>query len=556
MIKVGYLFALGLACLLACWIARRAWTNWGTTGAASLLGVALATVAWAGGSIGLALAESLTAEIRWLQASYLGMVAAPITFIALAFRYTGSKQYLTRWTVVGLSVVGVVILGFVWTNPHHQLYWAHVELAPGTPAGIATTPGPVFWGFVAFTYVLLLSGTLLFVRYALTAPHLYRGQTIAILVGVGVPWAANIPHALQYMTADLTPIALSITTGALWVAMFQYRLTDLGPIALRTVFERLATGVCVLDHEHRIVDVNSTGRAMLGLPDDAIGTPITALLPNDAFRDYVQGATDRNGIVRVEHARTNGENADPSRYYEVQVTPIEPSRGPDGGRVLVVNDVTEQQRRQQQLEHQNERLEAFTSVISHDLRNPLNVAAGNLTLARENGGADHLKRAGRALDRMETLIDDLLALAYSGAALSDPERVALGSVAADAWQTVDTRAATLENRAGASILADRSRLHQLIENLFRNAVEHAGDTVTVTIGDRADGFYVADDGPGIPADERSAVFETGYSTRDAGTGLGLNIVHQVVEAHDWTIRVDESAEGGARFNVGGVEFVE
>jgi len=556
MIKAGYLCALGVACLLACWIAYRAWTNWETTGAASLFGVALATLAWAGGSIGLALAESLPAERWWLQASYLGMVAAPITFIALAFRHAGYKQYLTQWTIGSLSVVGVVIFGFVWTNPLHQLYWAHVELAPNTPAGIATTPGPVFWGFVAYTYGLLLVGSILFVRYALTAPHLYRGQTIAILIGVGVPWVTNIPHALQYMTADLTPVALSVTTVALWVAMFRYRLTELGPIALRTVFERLATGVCVLDHNHRVVDVNSTGKDMLGLPDDAIGAPVADLLPNDAFRDHVQEATDRRGIVRVENDQADGDNADPSRYYEVQVTPIEPSRDPDGGRVLVVNDVTEQQRRQQQLKRQNERLEAFTSVISHDLRNPLNVAAGNVTLARENGGTDPLEHAGRALDRMETLIDDLLALAYSGAAISDPERVALGRVAADAWQTVDTKAATLELQADASIVADRSRLHQLIENLFRNAVEHGGNTVTVTIGKRADGFYIADNGPGIPADKRSEVFETGYSTRDAGTGLGLNIVHEVVEAHDWTIHVDESAEGGARFNVDGVEFVE
>lgn len=556
MIEQGYLFALSVACLLACWIAYEAWTNWETTGAAPLVGVALATAVWAGASIGLALASSLTAELRWLQAAYLGMVPAPILFITLALEYTGHKKYLTPLSVGGLATVGSIILGLVWTNPYHHLYWAQVELAPTTPAGISTTPGPAFWGFLAFTYVLLLVGSILFVQYALTAPHLYRGQTIAILIGVGAPWAVNVPHAFQYMTADLTPVALSITTVALWVAMFRYRLTDLGPIALRTVFERLSTGVFVLDRENRIVDVNPTGREILNLPEDPIGTPIEDLLPNDALREHVRESADQKSIVRIEEARTSGDGADSSRYYEVQVTPIEPAQESKGGRVLVVNDVTEQQHRQQQLEWQNERLEAFTSVISHDLRNPLNVAAGNVTLARENGEADHLARADQALDRMETLIDDLLALAYSGKSISDPERVSLGTVATDAWQTVDTRAATLKNRADASIFADRSRLHQLIENLFRNAVEHGGDTVTVTIGDRTNGFYVADDGPGIPADQREAVFDTGYSTREAGTGLGLNIVREIVEAHDWTVHINESAEGGARFNVGGVEFAE
>ncbi len=556
MIELGYLFALGVACLLACWIAYNAWSNRGTTGAAPLVGVALAAAVWAGANVGLALDASLSVKLRWLQASYLGMVAAPITFIILALEYTGHKQYLTPSIVGGLSALGSIILGLVWTNPHHHLYWARVELAPETLAGIATSPGPAFWGFVALTYVLLLVGSILFVQYALTAPHLYRGQTIGILIGAAVPWAANIPHAFQYMRVDLTPVALSVTVVVLWVAMFRYRLTDLGPIALRTVFERLSTGVIVLDHNNRIVDVNSTARKMLNIPDDPVGTPVEDVLPNDALREHVRESTDQKSIVRIEEARTSGDGADSSRYYEVQVTPIEPAQDAKGGRVLVVNDVTEQQHRQQQLEWQNERLEAFTSVISHDLRNPLNVAAGNVTLARENGKADHLARADQALDRMETLIDDLLALAYSGKSISDPERVSLETVATDAWQTVDTRSATLKNRADASILADRSRLHQLIENLFRNAVEHGGDTVTVAIGDRQNGFYVADDGPGIPADQRTDVFDTGYSTREAGTGLGLNIVREIVEAHDWTVHINESAEGGARFNVGGVEFAE
>ena len=106
------------------------------------------------------------------------------------------------------------------------------------------------------------------------------------------------------------------------------------------------------------------------------------------------------------------------------------------------------------------------------------------------------------------------------------------------------------------VRADERRLKQLLENLLRNAVEHGGGDVTVRVGDLADGFFVADDGPGVPESERERVFETGYTTAEDGTGFGLSIVTDIVEAHDWEIRVTESDGGGGRFDVNGVDIVE
>jgi PAS domain S-box-containing protein len=553
MTQSGYLFVLGPACLLACWIAYQAWTNREMTGARLLAGVALSTAVWAGSTLGLVLASTPTAELLWIQFMHLGIVGAPIGFATFALEYTDYRQYLTPTTVWSLLAVGGGFLGLVWTNPYHGLYWAETDYTAAVPSGVASTPAPGFWAFVVFTYLLLLVGTVLFVRYALRAPHLYRSQTIAILIGVAAPWAANIPHALQLMTADYTPVALAVTTGALWIAMFRYRLTEIGPVALRTVFESISTAVYVLDRHDRLVDVNAAGRALLDLPEDAIGTPFRTLAPTEAFYDHAQHATEQRELVALDEDQRSDSEEEAPRYYEVQATPIDPSYGRQDGRIVVVNDVTDQQRRQQQLERQNERLEAFTSVVSHDLRNPLNVASGNVTLARENSDGDYLEHADRALSRMETLIDDLLALAHGGQQVTDPEPVALHDVVADAWQTVDTQAATLANRADMTLIADRSRLHQLIANLFRNAIEHGGDAVTVTVEDQPEGFSVADNGSGLPSDARTTIFETGYSTRDHGTGLGLNIVRKIADTHGWDIHATDSAEGGARFEVTGVE---
>ncbi|MDY6778997.1 MAG: HAMP domain-containing sensor histidine kinase, partial [Halobacteria archaeon] len=80
--------------------------------------------------------------------------------------------------------------------------------------------------------------------------------------------------------------------------------------------------------------------------------------------------------------------------------------------------------------------------------------------------------------------------------------------------------------------------------------------ITVRVGATDEGFYVEDTGKGIPPEERDTVLEQGYSTDTDGTGLGLSIVKKVVEAHNWSIDVTESEEGGARFEITGVKIVE
>ncbi|MFB6132147.1 MAG: GAF domain-containing protein [Halanaeroarchaeum sp.] len=208
------------------------------------------------------------------------------------------------------------------------------------------------------------------------------------------------------------------------------------------------------------------------------------------------------------------------------------------------------------LQRQNDRLEEFASVVSHDLRNPLNVAQGRLALAREETHNEHLDEAADAVDRSLALIDDLLTLAREGTEIGTLETVDLEAVATACWGVTDAASATFQVAETATITADRSRLKQLLENLFRNAIEHGGEDVTVTLGTLETGFYVEDDGPGIPASMRETLFEMGASTGADGLGLGLNIVRQIVEAHGWAITATESAAGGARFEITGVEGAE
>ena len=204
--------------------------------------------------------------------------------------------------------------------------------------------------------------------------------------------------------------------------------------------------------------------------------------------------------------------------------------------------------RETELRRQNERLDEFASVVAHDLRNPLAVADGFLEVAVETGETEHLSRVADAHDRIGRLIDDLLTLARGEPTVEDGRRVDLADVAREAWGYVDTGEATLTVDSGLGCVSgDRSRLSQLFENLFRNATEHAGPAPTVSVTATASGFAVADDGPGVPPEVRGQVLEHGVTTAEGGTGFGLSIVADTARAHGWTIAVEESADGGARF---------
>ncbi|SDY83653.1 hybrid sensor histidine kinase/response regulator [Halopenitus persicus] len=218
---------------------------------------------------------------------------------------------------------------------------------------------------------------------------------------------------------------------------------------------------------------------------------------------------------------------------------------------------------ERELVDKNERLEEFTSVASHDLRNPLNVAQGRLELAMAECDSEHLAVVDRSLDRMETLIEDLLTLAREDDADVDRQPIALSTAARRCWETIETTDATLAVETDRAIRADEGLLRQILENLLANSVEHGGESVRIEIGELSDGddgtpngFYVADDGPGIPEGDRERVFEYGFSGTAEGTGFGLSIVDKYVEAHGWDVRVTESETGGARFEITGVEFEE
>jgi len=354
----------------------------------------------------------------------------------------------------------------------------------------------------------------------------------------------------------------------------------------RTLVENAAEGMLTIDEGSNIVYANPAVEDILGYtPQELIGSSKMKIIPERlepvhaaALESYVETGErniDWNGI-ELPALHKDG--------HEVPTLISLREHEHDGEQYFtgIIRDITERRRRENQLQDQKDRLNEFADILTHDIRNPLSVAQGYTDVAQESHEIPELERISESLARIGDLVDDILELSKEGRSVGETESIDIEASVRESWASVETQQATLRIEDGmGSVTADRSRFQELLENLFRNsvehgstsnraepgdsvehgstgnrtqsgdAIEHGSEAVTVRVGCLLGeaGLYIADDGPGIPDSIRPEVFDHGYSTNQAGTGYGLSIVYQIVEGHGWEITITESAEGGARFEI-------
>ena len=492
------------------------------------------------------------AKLTWVVVEYAGSGFMAVGWFVLAVEYAGYGSRLTSRRILLLAIEPALAFVLVATNPGHGLMWSDVQLATvGSITVLERTFGPWFYVHIAYSYTLIVIGGYLFVEAFLASETPYRGQIAALTGAVIAPFVGNLGFVfdLGFLSRiEFTSAGFTLGSVLLVYGIYRYRLLDLTPISHAITVENLRDAYVVVDRDHRIVHTNPVAQDLFGIESDAIGDPAERILSRSA--DLFETETG-SGAARREVV-IDGEGG--KRYFEALVTPIANHRLL--GWSLLFREITDHKRRERELQRQNDRLDEFASVVAHDLRNPMNVARGRLALARDGSESEHLEIASRSLDRIETIVDDTLTLARQGKSVGELEDVELRTVARRCWQTVSTADAELVVEADLTVRADPGRLQHVMENLLRNAVEHAGDDVTVRLGPLArDGFYVEDDGPGIPAERRDRVFDPGETSETDGTGLGLTIVNRIAEAHGWEVSVTEGREGGARFEFTGVDVV-
>ena len=329
---------------------------------------------------------------------------------------------------------------------------------------------------------------------------------------------------------------------------------------LQSLFKKLPDAIVIHDADGDVIDVNDQTIDDLGYTrGELLSMNVTdfevGVAPEELRETWAEMNVGDRDKGQGRYRRKDGST------FPVEVWVDKTRIGGEEQFIALSRDVTARVQREKELRRKNDRLDEFAGIVAHDLRNPLSIAQGRMTIAAaqvEGGGgvSDDLRVAQKALGRMEDIISDTLVLARRGDAVESPEPIPVAEIVGRCWNMVETGDASLIVVDKCTIEGDPDRLRHVFENLLRNAVEHGGAGVTVRVGRAGEAtLYVEDDGPGIPAERRENGFEPGRTSREEGTGFGLAIVERIAEAHDWEVTLTEAEGGGARFEFTGVEIL-
>jgi PAS domain-containing protein len=275
----------------------------------------------------------LPVKVFWAKMQYLGIVSVPTAWLAFALQYTNREGWLSRRNLALLAIEPLVTLLLAWTNEHHGLIWSAVRLnSSGSFSVLDSSYGAGFWGHTAYSYLVLLFGTLLIALAFVRSLPMYRGQTSTLLLGALVPWVGNAVYLSSlspFPHLDLTPLAFTLAGALLAWGLFRYRLLDIVPVARDIIIESMSDGVIVLDAQGRIVDLNPAAERIVGRPAaQAIGQPTAQVFSDQP--DLVERYKD----VRQAHVEILvGEEAR-QRCYDLRISPLYERRGAFIGRLL------------------------------------------------------------------------------------------------------------------------------------------------------------------------------------------------------------------------------
>ncbi len=505
---------------------------------------------------------------------YVGATGCVFFWGIFAISYSGEERWLNRFTLGLMAIVPLSVLGLAFFAENHTLIYRAYDFIEvnGVLLGHVIAYGPVFWLWMIYSYLLLVSCWLLLLRFAVRSHTMFRSQTWMVILASAAPLLTY----LLYMTGsnpiapfDPTAIMLAFSGIVMLLAMTHYRFMDIVPVAHDLIYQNVRSGIMLIDLKGRVAGMNPTAERIVGYSADEV-------LGKEAEQAFPQHHAIVKQLQGIDDIKTEIAMSETGPYYEFQITPLRSHRGELAGRLVMFYDITERKRMEQQaldLAMERERvrlLQQFISHMSHDLRTPLATMKTSQYLLRKALDGQHSARLDvldRQAERLNEMVNSMLTLLKL-------EENDLGSLLKvnvnDLIGYVIERHRTLAGEHGTQlrfspepdlppILANREELDLALSNLLVNAIHYtpSGGEVTVMTLHDENGVTIAvrDTGDGIAEEDLPHIFDRFYRADDArgtgkgGFGLGLAIAKVIVDRHAGAIAVRSRSGEGSEFRV-------
>jgi len=489
-------------------------------------------------------AAGLAAKTFWLNVSWVGVPFIPVAWLFFSLAYTGRTEYVRRRYIALSLVIPVITALLAITNNYHDLLYVSIELAErGGATQLDKTFGVWYWVIAAYTYLLGLFGAVPLLEFIRSELYSFRGQSLAILIGLFAPWVTNILFLLGVLPTgaiDPTPIAFAVSGVAYLGALTRFELFGTSPTpirpARRSIYDRMQSGVIILDRYDNIVDMNDRAETAIGqTASEALGQPIETVIPQFGAVDG-QSARGSRPIFQPEGT---------PKAYDISTSEINDSHNRRIGHIVTLTDISDYLRQQQ-------RLEVLNRVFRHNIRTNIQVIFSNaeyLAKGENAEPAELIKRNVREISEFSEKIRLVLDVFEQGRNEQQPVSLII---------ILEEKIATLreeypETTVSCTLPETSVYVDKILDDVFWNVLENAAmhnthsepevhvdtqihrDSVTIS---------VTDNGPGID-DEELAIVNVGTETPlEHGSGIGLAFIVWGTEILGGSVTVEDTEPTG------------
>jgi len=528
---------------------------------------------------------SLADKIFWsnIRIPATGMLA--VTWLIMSIRHA-RLPWLNSRRIAALFIVPAITTTLLWTGVYSALYRYNfrLDVSGFFPTLIADT-GPWYWvAGVAYGQAMIYASVILLLRSLRGAPSLYRRQTGMVILAGLVPVVLElVSQAVPRLRGgSFTPLVFAFTGALVAWGLFRYRMFDVVPVARDLVLENMSGLVFVVDGNSRVVDLNPAAQKAVGLePLNVIGRTAEGVL-----RDWT-------GLpIGLESTEFAVGEMDKRRVYDMKVSPIKNSEGDVVGRLLLLHDITERKRMEEELRRHTEHLEELVEektkdlklsqekllqaerlaaigktagMVAHDLRNPLQGMTSVLYLAKQTLKSPKAAERQEAAKLLETLDEEVAYMGkivedlqdYARPLMLDLAETSLPDLIRETFSTMkvprNIKVIVQVEKGIGNVMVDAGLMRRVLTNLTTNGIQSMPKGGRLTI--RADKtrnvtvIAVEDTGVGISEEDLGKLFEPFFTTKAKGQGFGLPVCKRLVEAHGGTITAESKLGKGSTFTI-------